>query len=530
MRHSIVVYADNDIASALERYTAEEQCDFAVQYRATSYYDCFEPAVRDHIEILILQIKSPVAHAQDLMYDLQCANYTPVILLFDIQEDGRLRYTLSDHSAGRLADAVAMFFTSALAGTVHCTYASFRTTVWEDNMQRFADKAARNECLKEILRGCSEEEFLVHRERYRLDLKEHGYYLYFWEILDKEYRYHHLYKDIYNFFGETLQRECLDTINSYNGGEVFYNSLLLLCIVINDKTINSEAKRNTQFEEMLKKLTVFTGCKTASRYLSGRLDSFKGLRDAYDKYHIQKSLAFFVRDVAVMQPSLLKSRNKTADMEAVNQLLRDITNYLRYDILNEKLKADIHTLYYDYLKPSMSYTLFYSCTASICSAVSEVQDLDDTAPTEIVSPGLLPYSSIEEQYEMILGQIQKLQSQSAHKRQTKNALVLKAVDFIAENYNQNITITDIAGALFVNNNHLSHMFKRETGISVIKYLITHRIEQAKRLLIETDDLIYIISEEVGFNEFRHFSKTFKKFTGLSPAQYRKQNRYRAPQL
>jgi AraC-like DNA-binding protein len=48
------------------------------------------------------------------------------------------------------------------------------------------------------------------------------------------------------------------------------------------------------------------------------------------------------------------------------------------------------------------------------------------------------------------------------------------------------------------------------GISVIKYLIHYRIEQAKKLLVETDDLIYIISEEVGFHEFRLFPRLSRK--------------------
>ncbi len=106
----------------------------------------------------------------------------------------------------------------------------------------------------------------------------------------------------------------------------------------------------------------------------------------------------------------------------------------------------------------------------------------------------------------------------------QNSLVLKAVDYITANYNSDISVTDIANALYINNVYLSQIFKKKMGVSVIKYLINYRIEQAKKLLVETDDLIYIISEAVGFHEFRHFSKTFKKITGLSPAQYRKQKR------
>jgi AraC-like DNA-binding protein len=524
MSNSIAIFAEPEIVSAIEKCAAEKYSEFVIKYMASSYYDCFEPTIRDHIDVLILQVKSPIARAQDLMYDLQCANYTPVILLFEIQDTGNLRYTTSDQSANPLAGAVAELFECALSDKYSCSRASFRTTVWDNNVQTFAEKVGRSECLKEILRGCSENEFRIHRERYGLDLKEHGYYLFFWELMEIEYSNHRFYKDIYNFNGEVLVKECLDTINNYNGGEVFYSTLNLLCIIINDLNIKSEAQREAQFNEMIKKLAVCAGCKTARRYLSDRMENAKGLRKAYDKYHIQKPSAFFLRDVRVMQPSLLELRKKKTDMETVNSLLQEITNYIRYDILNPSLEDALHHLYFDILKPSMSYSRFYSCTASICSALSEAQDSDSWLPLDSTGPGLLQYSSIEEQYEIMLGHIRELQSRLANKRQTKSTLALKAVEYITENYDKDIAVTDIASALFISNIYLSQIFKNKMGISVIKYLINYRIEQAKKLLAETDDMIYVISEEVGFHEFRHFSKTFKKITGLTPAQYRKQKR------
>jgi hypothetical protein len=223
MTHTITIFADSDIVSAIERCKAERFPDFTIRHKAVSYYDCFEPTVQDHIDILIMQVKSPIALAQDLMYELQCANYTPVILLFELQDGGRLRYATSDQSMNPLTETVSELFVSALSGMYTCQRTSFRTTLWDDSVQSFAEKAGRSESLREILRGCSEEEFLVYRERYGLDLKEQGYYLFIWELMDLEYNNHRFYKDIYNFNGEVLVAECRDTIDSYNGGEVFYS-------------------------------------------------------------------------------------------------------------------------------------------------------------------------------------------------------------------------------------------------------------------------------------------------------------------
>ena len=54
----------------------------------------------------------------------------------------------------------------------------------------------------------------------------------------------------------------------------------------------------------------------------------------------------------------------------------------------------------------------------------------------------------------------------------------------------------------------------------MQYLISYRVERAKKLLEETDHMIYYVAEKVGFRDVRHFSKTFKKCTGYTPMEYR----------
>lgn len=88
---------------------------------------------------------------------------------------------------------------------------------------------------------------------------------------------------------------------------------------------------------------------------------------------------------------------------------------------------------------------------------------------------------------------------------------------------ENITVNLIASSLNISNSYLSQIFKKEIGTSIIKYIINYRVEKAKELLSSSDELIYNIAEKVGFCDEKHFSKTFKKITGLTPMQYKKQN-------
>ena len=59
------------------------------------------------------------------------------------------------------------------------------------------------------------------------------------------------------------------------------------------------------------------------------------------------------------------------------------------------------------------------------------------------------------------------------------------------------------------------------GVNFSKYLVQVRIENAEKLLINSDQSIYDISLEVGFNDYSYFSKAFKDAYGLSPKDYRK---------
>lgn len=524
MANNITIFADADIVDAVAHCLTAAYPSFTIGHKAGSYPDCLKQPNGNRADIFILQAKPPITYLDDVLFALQSAGFSPVYILFQVYAPGRIRYATTTDT-NPIAAKVHEIFKNALQDKYICEQISYRTTLLNDDTRPNAEAAGRHESLLEILRGCNKQEFLFFREKFGLNLRDNGYYLFFWELMGVEFTDHESNKYIYNFSGEMLLRECYDIINQYNGGEVFYSTPNLLCIILNDLDIRSEAGKKARFEEMIRSLAYCTGNKVACRYLSDRIDTVQGLRYAYEKYTAEKSISFFIRDMSIMRPTLIEVRKQTTDIKIIHALLHDITNFLRYDLLSPSLEDDLHRLYFDILKPAMSFTLYYSSIAAVYNAMAEVRfSMDEIMPVVNNSPNLLQFSSIEEQYGILIDRLGELRSQLTRIKRMSSTVVLKAVNYITQNYARDITITDIASALFISSVHLSQVFKREMGMGVIKYVISYRIEQAEKLLRDSDDFIYAISENVGFHEFRHFSRTFKEMTGLSPTQYRKQYR------
>ena len=67
-----------------------------------------------------------------------------------------------------------------------------------------------------------------------------------------------------------------------------------------------------------------------------------------------------------------------------------------------------------------------------------------------------------------------------------------------------------------------HVFNREMGCSPISYLIERRISESKRLLAATRIPVQQISRQLGFSSPSYFSQSFRRATGVSPAEFRRQ--------
>lgn len=117
--------------------------------------------------------------------------------------------------------------------------------------------------------------------------------------------------------------------------------------------------------------------------------------------------------------------------------------------------------------------------------------------------------------------IDELEKKQCESQPASNSKVTQILKYISLNYNKDLTLTSIAEQFYISPFYLSKIFKKSTNLSIVEYINSLRIRQAKELLEDSSYKIGYIAEHVGFSSSSHFSRTFKLVTGLSPQQYRK---------
>jgi AraC family transcriptional regulator len=101
------------------------------------------------------------------------------------------------------------------------------------------------------------------------------------------------------------------------------------------------------------------------------------------------------------------------------------------------------------------------------------------------------------------------------------AVLRRAKEFLQGEMPRNPGITELSAAIGMNVDHFSRMFKRSTGLAPHQYLGNIRLERAKRLLAEGRAPIIEIAYEIGYANPSQFSAFFRKRTGLSPSEFRR---------
>ena len=120
------------------------------------------------------------------------------------------------------------------------------------------------------------------------------------------------------------------------------------------------------------------------------------------------------------------------------------------------------------------------------------------------------------------GLAQQLLANEIPESAQQHIAVTRSLEYLIQEFNEKITIEQVAKTACVSSPHLSFLFRKHLGVSFKKLLLELRIEYSKTLLRSQPAMqITQISQETGFHDLSHFEKTFRRLVGVKPSHYRR---------
>ena len=168
------------------------------------------------------------------------------------------------------------------------------------------------------------------------------------------------------------------------------------------------------------------------------------------------------------------------------------------------------------LEISFSFSRFYK--------KYQIRSDMEFAGTKKMAVKILSLSTGEELDHWLINYCELIRSLIQKKQIDNNVILAEHARKIVEEKFQDpdLSVETVCGDLHVSTSYFSKIFKQETGGTFVNYLTGRRMEEAKKLLLQTDYKSQVIGNMVGYPEPNYFSYVFKKNCGMSPVKYRKQ--------
>lgn len=264
------------------------------------------------------------------------------------------------------------------------------------------------------------------------------------------------------------------------------------------------------------------------KYFIAAGESFAGISKAYQSYASAVILlqnSFFFPENTFLTGELLSDSAANKQTELPSSLTADFSEALSARDQNacKELMAQLIRLFDQNtaLLQNQAKDLYYKLLLA----------LEDTRrQLKITTPSSLDSVTIAEEMERCftfqdLHQVLKSKTEQffrdADTSTEENHTIFLIKDYISKNYmRETLSVKDISSHVFLSTSYVCTFFKNETGQTLNQYLTEYRMERAKQLLGDSRYKIADISSKVGYSDGNYFGKSFKKYSGLSPSEYR----------
>ena len=106
-------------------------------------------------------------------------------------------------------------------------------------------------------------------------------------------------------------------------------------------------------------------------------------------------------------------------------------------------------------------------------------------------------------------------------KQTQNDMISRVILYMQDHLTESVGVQQLADMVYVSKSYLSRAFKQKTGLSLMEYLNSLRMEAAKAMLAASDMHTDEIAYRTGYHSTKFFYRAFRAYTGMSTREYRK---------
>lgn len=258
-------------------------------------------------------------------------------------------------------------------------------------------------------------------------------------------------------------------------------------------------------------IACYTGSKMHPNEVSEKIKNLIKLKT--DNVTLTSKVIFYEKETPKKEEihDLYNMRRWASLLESGGALVvkEEITAYLKKLSESEKLGADsLKRFYQSYLQ-----MLFNTAEHLNISLYTLFQD------KEILEKSLNSYHTIDQMYDFVNLTMDFFNQSKNMNMDTQNQIDL-IIQYIHNNIEKDIRRSEIAEAVFLNQDYMSRLFKKEVGTSLKEYIMLCKMKEAQTLLKNTNLPISMIAAKVGYTNFSHFSQVYKKMLGISPAEDR----------
>lgn len=237
----------------------------------------------------------------------------------------------------------------------------------------------------------------------------------------------------------------------------------------------------------------------------------EGWQSIFDKMkECEKSLSYkmyFSEDALILYDDI-KNLALISDDSDLLDIKKDIVSAIK--IGNQNLLSDLNTSLLEKTTHLMTYRQVYKTLIADIKEVSQVEvvEIDE----------LMTVKECFEVYQNIADS--KIQQNKDHNIKNLSLVLKQSLEYIQNNYQESISLQDVADYTYVSIYYLSRMFKKEIGKNFVDYLNEYRMKKATHYLKDYELKTYEVAELVGISDPHYFSKLFKKYMGETPTEYR----------